>query len=524
MRTTRTHLFDLGSYALVAVWVSVAVYVSAANPLVGISDMFGFIPRAQSLSLHDLSPWVDGFYPFGYPLLLKGLSTLIGDYEVSGRVLSLLAGVIALLTVYRTSRSIFTPTVALLALAICCTNPTFLRYSVISSTDMPAVAFLAVGTYCVCRFGVTHELRHLLAGGASIGAAYLIRYNAIAAVPAVLVWLWLQPAPPISWKHRFQQCVLFLSALVASASPQLLLSMVGQGNPFYNLQARNVYFGMYGGGNWGLNMPAAHTIATLSQVVLAHPGVFLSSWYHNLLGVLRLDVVQFPLTLVSFAGMLYCLRRPQSRDRGVLLCLIAVAYTATICMAFPSTRLLLFTTVVLSMFAAFGLVAFVPHRLRLTFPHAVPIRTPCVVALTGWLVLAYTRPAVLHPLSEYDKTRIDVSRTLAQQGIRSVSEVLSFSFDYYDMTKPTKDRFALPWYATEFRPYESVDDIARRMQRAGEQFLVFDDRAPRNVRGLKSIWPFDESDLRRCFEDVATVSGSVHVYRLREMPTNRGPS
>ncbi len=520
MRKKHTHLLELSSYGVIAVWTLVAAYLSAANPTIGISDMFVFIPRAESLTFDALSPWVNGFYPFGYPLLLKALSTLVGDYVVAGRAISLLSGVIGLIALYHMSRFIFTPSVALIALLICGTNPAYMRYSTISGTDMPAAALLMLGLYFVCRFSFTKRLSHLLVGGTSVGAAYLIRYTSLTMVPAVLLWFWLQPEPGGSWKQRFHRCLWFLGGFILVVSPQLVLSSVSEGHPFYNLQATNVYFGMFGGGNWGLNMPAATSINSLSDIILEHPRAFVSNWYHNVLRVPDLHLVQFPLGLVSFAGLLFAFRRPQSRDCTLLVFLMLVAYTAAICMAFPDGRLLLFCTMPFSIFAAFGFIAFFPTRLRLAFPRPVPVRIPCVIGLTVWLMLTYTRPRLLHPVSEYDRNRINVSEVLASQGIGRPSEVLAFSFDYYDMTKPTKDRFAIPWYSTDFKPYGSVNDLALRMKDAGQRFLVFDSKAPQNVRGLSEIWPFDENDLGPSFDHLAVFSDSVHIYRLREMPNN----
>jgi len=275
--------------------------------------------------------------------------------------------------------------VALLALIITGTNLSYLRQAVISGTDMPGAVMLLICILFLCRYSHSNELKYLIAAGGAIGIGYLVRYTALTVVPAVLLWLWIRNKKITSWKHRLQRCLIFLGGFILLASPQLVSSFVVQGNPLYNLQARNVYFGMFGSENWGLNMPAAGSISSLSEVILAHPREFLSNWFSNLLRVPGLNLVQFPLIAVSFAGLVFSFMRPQSRDRSVLLSFVLMAFTAAICMAFPNARLLLFSTIILCIFAAFGLFTIIPRRLPLSSFSALPIRIPCLIAFIAWL-------------------------------------------------------------------------------------------------------------------------------------------
>ncbi len=73
-------------------WFGYAAYLFSQNPAVLLSDVFGFIVRAQQLSLVDASVRVHGFYPFGYPLLLRAAFAVTGDYEAAGRLISVIAG------------------------------------------------------------------------------------------------------------------------------------------------------------------------------------------------------------------------------------------------------------------------------------------------------------------------------------------------------------------------------------------------------------------------------------------------
>lgn len=506
---------DVIAYAAIGAWVVLASYISVANPTIGISDMFAFIANAENLHLSSSAAWVNGFYPFGYPLLLKGMFLITGDYVLAGRILSLVFASIGLLVVFRMASSFAGEMVALLAVVICATNPVYLDHATMSGTDMPAAVLLMVGAHQLCRWGKAGRMSRLLAAGGAIGCAYLVRYTALVVMPAMMLWLLLRESPPVSWKRRASQVLLLLGAFLLVASPQLVLSAVHKGNPFYNSQAQNVYFGMFGEGSWGLKMHEARAVTSIADVVLRHPGAFLRNWYWNMLNVPGLDLVQFPFTLVAFAAILFSFKDDRLEGQNLLLALLFLAFTSAICMAFTSARLLLFGGMVLAVFSAYGLFAFLPEHFRLAFSRAFPVRIPFLLVVVVWLLWNYVRPAVAHPLSEYDRNRIHVSQALAAEGSGRASEVLSLSFDYYDATKPTKDRFCIPWYGANFEPYDSVGDIAQRMQTAGQRYFVYDERAPRSVRELRKIWPFEEEDLNTYFHPIAVFDDTVRVYRLR---------
>src|SRR5262249_41187810 len=119
-------------------------------------------------------------------------------------------------------------------------------------------------------------------------------------------------------------------SMVWTSTRQLALSFLVKGNPLYNEQVLNVYFGMFGNQNWGLNAYSSRSPdITLTSLVAKHPAIFLRNWYHNLLNVPRLDLVQYPLMLFSFAGILFSLKHRAVYSIIFLLFLVFVAFTAS---------------------------------------------------------------------------------------------------------------------------------------------------------------------------------------------------
>lgn len=517
-------------WAVILAYLGVAIYLSAANPTICSSDMFGQIQRAEGLSLSVTCNWVNGFYPFGYPLLLRLASSLSVDYVFAGRAISLVFGIVGLLAVWSLSRYLFSPWVALLATVFCVTNPSFMQMSISSGTDMPCASLLALGAYLLCLFAVTDRLGFLIGGGIAVGAAYLFRYNALSVIPAVVIWLLVRPGPSSLRKRaRFQQILVLIGTFVLIASPQLVLSYLLQGNPFYNLHYKNVLFGALGSRNFGLNWHATSASAgsMLDMITLYHDEI-LRNWYKNFL-VLHGSILPFPLGLLWLPGLLVALRPPRLAGPVALIALILIAYDSAVSLTFLNQRFYLYSSMLCAIFAASGAIFFTPRKIRLAFSSAVPLRVPLLVALCLWLFAHYTVPKLIEPLSVYDKSRIEVSKALARLGMRNSNEALTFWFDYYDMRKPTKDRLSISWYSPLSRPYKSIEDIAQRMRKAGQKFLVFDHRAPDTVPGLSRAswpfdkkllssrcWPFDEAELNKFFDLVASFPPSVKIYRLKK--------
>lgn len=508
-------LADTCAFLITLFWAAGAAYVAAANPTIHVLDVFGFIRRAEALSLDNAAVWIDGLYPFGYPLLLRGLYALTGDYVVAGKALSLIAGIVGLAAIYGIARSMFPAAAAVLAVAICAMNPLYLSMAIEPSTDMPAAALLLLGIAFACVFARRPNPALLVLSGAVIGIGYLTRYTALVAAAVILVWLLVPAYEPADRRRALRSAAIFAGAFILFASPQLIVSLFSRGNPFYNEQARNVHFGMFGDMNWGLHWNESRSRTSLVSIVAQHPKEFVRNWYGNFYHSFRLDLVPYPLMFFAFAGLLLSLWIA-GVARGVVLVLLALfAFIASIAIAFVTPRLLLPSAALLAILAGYGIWAGLPEQLPLAGRRHIPLRKPVAALLLAWLAWTYLRPSLLHPLDDFDRDRITISQALLQQGARHASETLSFSFAYYDLSKPTKDRYPNPWYAPDFKPFESLRDIAARMRQEGRRFLLFDQSAPDNVPGLKAIWPLPERELALYLDRIPLPTDRVSLYRLK---------
>lgn len=142
--------------------------LALAHPGLRFVDFLSFAGRARRLL--DQQDLVNGLYPVGYPALLLGARLALGDVLVAGKLLSVLAGVLAAWAAARLTH----PAVALALVA----TPVFLTWGSTEGTDLLAAALALASLATVERPALA---------GALLGAACLTRYTGIAALPAVLL-------------------------------------------------------------------------------------------------------------------------------------------------------------------------------------------------------------------------------------------------------------------------------------------------------------------------------------------------
>src|SRR5687767_1282718 len=106
------------------------------TPLIFV-DFFGFIEHADRLPRE----WLDGFYPTGYPLLLRALFSLFADYKVAGVIVSAVSAGAALLAAHSLGARLGgAPAAGLAALLLLAVNPPFVHWGMLGATEMPALA------------------------------------------------------------------------------------------------------------------------------------------------------------------------------------------------------------------------------------------------------------------------------------------------------------------------------------------------------------------------------------------------
>ena len=220
------------------------------------------------------------FYPVGYFALLRIGLDLGLDVARYGQFLSWsgsIGGIVAVyLLLYTATRKAI---LALAGVALLILHP-FYRFQALQEGNDMLAAGLQLLALAVVFSGDSDNRRHVFvtsaAAGIFLGGAYLIRYTALMLLPVIIACLWM--------KHRREKRTLAVSLTLLIglfgliSLPQLAASTAVTGSPFYNEQARNVWFGIYGDFNWTDNWQNIPPNVTLAQIVRDDPAAFFTHW------------------------------------------------------------------------------------------------------------------------------------------------------------------------------------------------------------------------------------------------------
>lgn len=266
-----------GPLGLVVVTILLALLQSQHTALIPpFENDFGvFAARAANW---DAILTVDGFYPLGYPLLLWLGSRFSDDPFVAARWIAGISGLALLAIAYGTARLWLTPKCAWLAAALVGINPYYWQWATLVSTDLPWAVMQALSLWLILLALKGKRWSWLMAAGATLGAAYLLRATALVMLP--ILWLYLLAWRPLDggWRGNLLAALAFTLCFAVLAAPQLALNWQATGKPFFNLQAKNVWFGIYGQGDWAANWTDVPSDIGLWQVFAMGPWRFVRHW------------------------------------------------------------------------------------------------------------------------------------------------------------------------------------------------------------------------------------------------------
>ena len=172
-----------------AIALLVAVTLLSRLPFLGTFYLVSYdgtyyLSEAKALFAGEVLP---GAFPIGYPFVVGLVQLVARDLELSGRIVSLLAGVGSVVVVYRLARIYLNHWPALLGALLLAINPLFIRMSLMTVSESVYVFWLLLGLWLVLRE------RYLLSGIA-LGAAVITRPEALAVVALVALFKPRKPA------------------------------------------------------------------------------------------------------------------------------------------------------------------------------------------------------------------------------------------------------------------------------------------------------------------------------------------
>ena len=158
------------------------------------SDGVVYLRAAEDFFRGDIKSGLASVYPPGYPLLIAVVYPLVGEWELTGQLVSLLYGILLLLPLYGLFRRVFDERAALLAAFLAAISPYLVLYSVHVRTESLYLFLSTTAIYLFLSAIDEQRLMRFFLGGLVAGYAFLVRPEAIgffALVPVMLLARWI---------------------------------------------------------------------------------------------------------------------------------------------------------------------------------------------------------------------------------------------------------------------------------------------------------------------------------------------
>jgi 4-amino-4-deoxy-L-arabinose transferase-like glycosyltransferase len=160
-------------------------------------------------------------FPPLYPGLIGPLSPALGG-ELSGRIVSLVSGLVLVALVYQLSRRLFGDTVGLIAGLLAAVHPLLVALSVSVYSESLAMSLVMCGAYLTVRAIETPTAWRVGGAGVAIGCAYLVRPEAIAFVgPVILAMAAAERRRGGTWPDAIRKAMVALLSAVVVALPYI---------------------------------------------------------------------------------------------------------------------------------------------------------------------------------------------------------------------------------------------------------------------------------------------------------------
>ncbi len=494
--------------------IIITIIISSFQFHIGHNDFWGILYYSQTMKWSDKGSLYNGFFPIGYPLLLKvfPVKTVAIYAHVINIILSS-ALVTAITTLAAYKKGILG---AVVAFVLAMTCPLFLSQgAIVAGPYIGASAITALAIWLLWKGVITGQEEplsqsHAVLCGVLLGLATLWRSHCVVSSLAIIfTFYFVQGVKPLRVKGR-----LLVSFLLV-ASIQVVVNLLSDHGPFETAQKLNLY-------------KLLHKVdwAGVPFVEKSALDLVTENW-DRLVGIYLANIVKLnSLALPAIVCWLI------SKDKGVmrysLFCMVAI-FLYSIPLAFSNSERT--SVVLLSLYIPplAILCVDVIRRIHGLF-RASGKRYLALFALFGCLGFALLRPWYLKNalLIEYYALRQgklqEIEKLLLQNGLKTPREVFANSFNLYlPDVPPYQPRVNGGWmrygsytykYNEEFPnlPWQSSQEFAEACAKNGIRFLVIDRQSARIAPAFSDLYKYRKHD----FGDVMKVDflGTIWGYKI----------
>jgi len=231
------------------------------------NDVFPLRWQAEHLSLHLAETFYDGFFPIGYPLLLR-MASLTGNPVLALMLLQIAIAPIYVLLARRLLQTVLDKAGALIALPVVLFAPQIAGNILSVTPDFAAALCALTAFFFIARRDMPGSI---FLAGVSMGVGYLFRTHVIVLALSFVLALFI-----FEKGSRFRAALWFCAGVAPFVIAQGLVQVWSGHGFFENAQAFNIWRTMYGM-DW--NNPAAIGGMSAFDVIRANPQVFFAAYW-----------------------------------------------------------------------------------------------------------------------------------------------------------------------------------------------------------------------------------------------------
>ena len=266
--------------------------------------------------------------PIGGPVLHAVLSLVFGDAFVIGKLISLFSGTGIVFFSYYIIKNIFNSRVALLGQLFIAFNPILQLQSIQALNELFPVFLIVASLYFITKKNL--KLSDIIISGALLGGAFMVRYQALAVIIAMIIFLLIRNR---KIRLNLSHGMVILAFFLIVCSPLLVYNytthgVLLDGNPnFYLVQLQK-----YQTPEWREKMTESIDGNSMKSILLDFD-LFLKNYFYNLsyhnpsklfnfdtLGNLSiLPAISFLGVIPVFCGLVYCLKIKLGRNNIIAI-------------------------------------------------------------------------------------------------------------------------------------------------------------------------------------------------------------
>lgn len=344
-----------------------------------------------------------------------------------------------LVLTYLVARRCFDEQVAVFAVIITAIAAPLLR-NVVTGSDTALLTFMVTLLFGVVFWRETSETRRdhwwPIVFGVLLGVCYLVRYEAIALVPAVLTYYWLSRR-----RAAWRGCGMIMLAFGVVIAPWVIRSSIVAGRPLASLHRYELVMFSDRHPMQTLERSFLNVPPSLAVEVLSDPRSMIKKFNEGL-RVLYPSISQLANPFVTpffIVGLLLGATRKRFSRPQVCLFLAMICMTIVLCFYMPLPRLLLAFVPMVAMIAVAWFVTLLrEYFLRDQKSRSTRIaKRPVFVGLIIWTVVAcyplldelFTGPSAQeHPI-------VEISREIGARGCAPVATDIPWFVAWHGETK-----------------------------------------------------------------------------------------